>query len=72
MLQLGRILLRLVGEQVHDSAFASSTLIDGEACAEFPMSADLDGFEQLGCEILAIIADEIVGRAFLAPDIVEV
>ena len=71
MLQLGRILLRLIGKQVHYSAFAGSTLVDGEACAKFSMSADLDGFEQLGREVLAIIADEIVCWAFLAPDIVE-
>lgn len=51
----------LVSKQVHDGAFACGTLVDGETSPELAMGADLDGFEEFYCEVLAVIADEIVG-----------
>ena len=61
VLQLRRIGFWLVGKQVHNSAFACGSLIDGEASAELAMSADLNCFEEFDCEVLAVVADEVVG-----------
>jgi hypothetical protein len=67
VLQFRRVRLRLVRKQVHDSAFARRALVDSEAGAEVAVGADLDGFEELDGEVLAVVADEIVGWASSAP-----
>lgn len=67
MLQFRRICFWLFSEQVHDGAFSSCPLVDGETRAKVAVSADLDGFEKFDGKILAVVADEVVGGSFFAP-----
>lgn len=51
----------LIDEQVFNLARASSGLVHSEARGELFVRADLDGFEQEDGEVLAVVADDVVG-----------
>jgi hypothetical protein len=59
---------QLVGwwEEIHDVTESGSLLIYGEGCRKLPVCAYLDGVQQSSCEILAVIADQIVRWSFVS------
>jgi hypothetical protein len=68
-LQRWRVGFRSAGEQIHYGAFACCALVDGEACAEFAVAANLNRFEELDGEVLAVVAYEVVGGPGRAPSV---
>lgn len=53
----------LVDEEVLDAALARHALVHGKAGGEFAVGADLDRVEHRHREGLAVVADQVVGRA---------
>lgn len=53
----------LVDEQIFNLACARGGLVYGEAGGELFVCADLDGIEEEDGEVLAVVADDVVGGA---------
>jgi hypothetical protein len=59
------LLIRMfIDEQILNCPFARRALVHGEGVGELPVRSDLNRVEQVEREVLAIVADQVVGGAF--------
>ncbi|MAD81521.1 MAG: hypothetical protein CL912_01030 [Deltaproteobacteria bacterium] len=54
-----------INEEVFDGPIPGRSLINGKARGELVMGANLNGIEETNCEILAIVADDVVCSSLL-------
>ena len=54
----------LVDEEILDGSFSGRSLVDGKARGEFFVRADLDCVQHGEGEVLAVVADQVVGGLF--------